>query len=62
VASGVVWWLDRCHTLHGADAGTGSPLFAFDVGSGNHFATPAQALGKVFVPVATGVVAFDVRA
>jgi hypothetical protein len=62
VASGVVWWLDRCHTLHGADAGTGRPLFAYGVGSGNHFATPAQALGKLFVPVATGVAAFDVRA
>jgi outer membrane protein assembly factor BamB len=61
LAAGAVWWLDRCHHLHASDARTGSPIFSYDVGSGNHFATPAAALGKVFVPTATGVTAFAMR-
>jgi hypothetical protein len=61
VAAGAVWWLDRCHTLHANDVRTGRPIVAYDVGSGNHFATPAAALGKVFVPTATGVMAFAMQ-
>ena len=61
LAYGAVWWLDRCHVLHASDARTGSPIFRHEVGSGNHFATPAAALGRVFVPTATGVAAFAAR-
>lgn len=61
LAAGAVWWLDRCHVLHASDPRTGSPIFRYDVRSGNHFATPAAALGKVFVPTATGVTAFEMR-
>ncbi|HKF78062.1 MAG TPA: PQQ-binding-like beta-propeller repeat protein [Candidatus Dormibacteraeota bacterium] len=61
LAAGVVWWLDRCHVLHASDPTTGHPIFHYDVGSGNHFATPAAALGELFVPTGTGVMAFRMR-
>ena len=59
--AGTVWWLDRCHVLHANDARTGAPLFAYDVGSANHFATPAAAGGRVYAPTASGVAAFAVH-
>jgi outer membrane protein assembly factor BamB len=58
-SAGAVWWLDRCHVLHASDAGSGRQLFAYDVGSSNHFATPAAAAGRIFVPTSTGVTAFS---
>lgn len=61
LAAGAVWWLDRCHTLHVNDARTGRAVFTYDVASGNHFATPSAALGKVFVPIERGVVAFAIN-
>ena len=60
VSGRTVWWLDRCHVLHANDAVSGRSIFKYDVGSGNHFATPTAALGKVFVPTGSGVMAFTV--
>jgi len=61
VIAGTVWWLDRCHVLHANDADAGTSIFTYNVGSGNHFATPAAAAGMVFVPSEKGVTAFTVR-
>jgi outer membrane protein assembly factor BamB len=58
IALGAVWWLDRCHVVHANDPVTGRKLFTYDVGSGNHFATPAAAGRMVFVPIQSGVAAF----
>jgi len=60
VVAGTVWWLDRCHVLHASDAEAGSPIFTYNVGSGNHFATPSAAEGMVFVPTDRGVTAFAI--
>ena len=60
VAAGTVWWLDRCHVLHANAADTGSSVFTYNVGSGNHFATPAAAGDMVFVPTDRGVTAFAI--
>jgi outer membrane protein assembly factor BamB len=58
-SAGAVWWLDRCHVLHANDAESGRSLFTYDVGSSNHFGTPASVTGRIFVPTGTGVAAFS---
>jgi len=59
LAGGLVWSIGTSTgLLYGLDPLTGALLVALPVGSVEHFATPTPALGLLFVPTSTGVVAF----
>src|SRR6267143_214591 len=50
VAGGVVWTIDPAGTLYGLDPASGATLPTFNIGGANHFAAPAAATGRLFVP------------
>jgi outer membrane protein assembly factor BamB len=59
VAGGLVWTIDRgASALVGFDAASGQERFRQTIGSEAHFATPAAANGRIFVPAGTSIVAF----
>ena len=59
VAAGSVWSIDRASgTMYVLDPASGAVRNTFSVGSVEHFAAPAAALGLVLVPTRSGVTAF----
>ncbi|OLB98511.1 MAG: hypothetical protein AUI15_10460 [Actinobacteria bacterium 13_2_20CM_2_66_6] len=63
VAGGVVWTIDPAGTLYGLDpANLATTRYSFNVGGANHFATPAAATGRLFVPALQWVRGYSLAA
>ena len=50
LAGGVVWTIDPAGTLYGLNPTTGAIVYNIGITFANHFATPAAAGGRLFVP------------
>lgn len=62
VAGGLVWTVDLSSAaLVGFDPGSGDEILRFDLGEASHFASPASALGCLYVPTVRSVTAFCSR-
>jgi hypothetical protein len=62
VAGGLVWAVDLSSAaLVGFDPGSGDEILRFDLGEASHFASPASALGCLYVPTVRSVTAFCSR-
>jgi outer membrane protein assembly factor BamB len=59
VAGGVVWTIDPAGTLYGLDPASGATLHTINIGGANHFATPAAATGRLFVPAGLVIRAYS---
>jgi len=60
IGGGVLWSVDRdSGRLLALDLGTGRQRASYDVGSVEHFASPALSGSKAYVPTTTGIVAVN---
>jgi outer membrane protein assembly factor BamB len=59
LAGGVVWTIDPAGTLYGLDPTSGATRYTIGITSANHFATPAAAAGRLFVPAGQVIRAYS---
>jgi hypothetical protein len=59
VAGGIVWTIDPAGTLYGLNPTTGATVYNFNISVARHFATPAAAGGRLFVPAGTVIRAYS---
>jgi len=59
LAGGVVWTIDPAGTLYGLDPVSGATRYTIGITSANHFATPAAAAGRLFVPAGQVIRAYS---
>jgi outer membrane protein assembly factor BamB len=58
LAGGVVWTIDPAGTLYGLDPASGATRYSINITTANHFATPAAATGRLFVPAGAVIRAY----
>ena len=59
VAGGYVWTIDPAGHMYGLNPTTGATVYNLAITSANHFATPAAAAGRLFVPAGQVVRAYS---